>query len=99
MFKLIVRRLLLSIPLLLVVSLITFVLSAFVPGDPAANLLGANATPEQYAAVRDALHLNEPILVQYWIYLTGISQGSLGTSIFTGIDVFPTLLERLPVGT
>lgn len=97
MLKLIARRLLLSLPLLLVVSLITFVLSAFVPGDPAANLLGANATPEQYAAVREALHLNEPVLVQFWIYLSDVAKGSLGTSIFTGIDVLDTLSERLPV--
>ncbi|MEV7574378.1 ABC transporter permease [Pseudarthrobacter sp. NPDC089323] len=97
MTKLIARRLLRSLPLLLMVSLITFILEAFIPGDPASTLLGANATPEQYAAVREALHLNEPLYVQYWLYLTQLFQGSLGTSIFTGNDVLATMLERLPV--
>ncbi|KQV07251.1 ABC transporter permease [Leifsonia sp. Root112D2] len=97
MLRIIVRRLLISIPLLFVVSVITFVLQSFVPGDPARSLLGVFATPEQYAALRQTLHLNEPILGQYWIYLTGVFHGDLGTSIFTGDPVLTTLGQRVPV--
>jgi peptide/nickel transport system permease protein len=68
-----------------------------VPGDPARSYLGVSATPEQYEAMRNALHLNEPILTQYWIYLTDVFHGNLGTSIFTGDPVALTLSQRLPV--
>ncbi|GAA1001805.1 ABC transporter permease [Subtercola frigoramans] len=93
----ILRRLLLSIPLLFVASIITFVLQAFVPGDPARTLLGLNATPEQYQALRESLHLNEPILTQYWLYLSDALRGQFGTSIFTGEPVVDTIGQRLPV--
>jgi peptide/nickel transport system permease protein len=93
----IVRRLLLSIPLLFIASIITFVLQAFVPGDPARTLLGLSATPEQYEALRESLHLNEPILTQYWLYLSSAMHGDFGTSIFTGEPVLATIGQRLPV--
>lgn len=91
------RRLLLSIPLLFIVSVATFVLQSFVPGDPARALLGVNATQEQYEALRETLHLDEPVLVQYWIYLQDVFQGDLGTSLFTNDPVLTTLGQRLPV--
>lgn len=97
MLKLILRRLLISIPLLLAVSIITFFFEAFVPGDPARSLLGVNASAAQYEALRKALHLNLPIIDQYWIYLDGVLHGNLGTSIFTGQSVVSTLAQRLPV--
>jgi len=97
MLRIIVRRLLLSILLLLVVSGITFVLESFVPGDPARSLLGVNATVQQYDALRQSLHLNEPVLQQYWLYLQGLFQGDLGKSIFTNESVLQTIAGRLPV--
>ncbi|WP_461173353.1 ABC transporter permease [Arthrobacter sp. Z1-9] len=97
MLRIAARRLLLSIPLLLIVSAITFVLQSFVPGDPATSLLGVNATPEQYAALRQELRLDEPLLVRYLDYLANVLSGNLGTSIFTGDAVTTTLLQRLPV--
>lgn len=97
MLRLIVRRVLLSIPLLVVVTAITFVLQSLIPGDPARSLLGPSATPAQYEALRAQLHLNEPVLVQYRDYLVGLLHGDLGRSIFTGEDVASTLAGRLPV--
>lgn len=97
MLRIVVRRLLLSIPLLVVVSGITFVLESFVPGDPATALLGLNASPEQYAAVRAALHLDEPILQQYWLYLRDALGGDFGRSIFTSESVTGMVAGRLPV--
>jgi len=97
MLRLIVRRLLLSIPLLLAVTAITFVLASLIPGDPARSLLGPSATPQQYEALRQALHLNEPIAIQYRDYILNMLHGDLGHSIFTGENVAHTLANRLPV--
>jgi peptide/nickel transport system permease protein len=81
MFRIIARRLLLSVPLILIVSAITFVLGSLVPGDPARTLLGINGTPEQYEALREQLNLDRPLYEQYWLYLQGLFQGDLGRSI------------------
>ena len=97
MLRIITRRLLLSIPLILVVSGITFVLESLVPGDPARSLLGVNATPAQYAALRESLHLNQPLIQQYWLYLGNVFRGNLGTSIFTNQAVTEVVASRLPV--
>jgi peptide/nickel transport system permease protein len=97
MLRIVVRRLLLSLPLLLVVSGITFVLESFVPGDPARTLLGVNATPEQYEAVRSSLHLDQPLIQQYWSYLQGVFHGDFGRSIFTNEPVLSLIGGRLPV--
>lgn len=97
MLRLIGRRLALSLPLLFVVSIITFVIQSFLPGDLARALLGVSATPEQYEAFRDALHLNEPVFEQYRIYLAGVFQGDFGTSVYTGQPVLATIAQRLPV--
>lgn len=97
MLQLIVRRVLLSIPLLVVVTAITFVLQSRIPGDPARSLLGPNATPEQYEALRRQLHLDQPLAVQYLDYIGGVLHGDLGRSIFTGEDVGSTLAGRLPI--
>jgi peptide/nickel transport system permease protein len=97
MLTIILRRLAISIPLLLVVSAITYVLQSFVPGDPVRALLGINATPEQYAAVREALHLDDPVLVQYGRYLLDVVHGDLGVSIFTNQPVIDSIAQRLPI--
>lgn len=97
MLTIVLRRLALSVPLLLAVSAITFVLESFVPGDPARTLLGLNATPEQYDALRAALHLDRPVIEQYGIYLSGIAHGDLGTSLFTDEPVLRLITQRLPV--
>lgn len=97
MLRMIGRRLALSIPLLFVVSIVTFVIQSFLPGDLARSLLGVGATEEQYEAFRNALHLNEPVHTQYWIYLTGIFRGDFGTSVYTGQPVLQTIAQRLPV--
>lgn len=97
MLRIVLRRLALSIPLLLVVSAITFLLESFVPGDPARTLLGLNASPEQYDALRAALHLDRPIAVQYGLYLGDALRGDLGRSLFTDEPVLTMIGQRLPV--
>jgi peptide/nickel transport system permease protein len=97
MLSIVRRRLLVSIPLLLVVSMATFVFQSMVPGDPARTLLGVNATEEQYEALRQTMHLDDPLLVQYGRYVGGLFQGDLGQSIFSHEDVGSAIADRLPV--
>jgi len=84
--------------MLLVVSFGIFVLLALVPGDPAVPLAGGlNATPQSIARVRAQLHLNDPLLVQYWHWLTQVLHGNLGTSLSTSQPVAHQIATRLPV--
>ncbi len=84
------------IPVLLGVSLVVFVMVRALPGDPAQNLLGQQATPEQIQEVRNRLGLDEPIFVQYGLFLKDAVRGDLGDSIATGRPVIVELLERFP---
>jgi peptide/nickel transport system permease protein len=97
MLTLIVRRLLLAVPLLIVVTGASFVLLALVPGSAADVLLGSNATTASVAALNKRLGLDEPLAVQYWHWLDGVLHGNLGTSVITGQSVLSTLGQRLPV--
>lgn len=91
------RRLLEAIPVLWGVTFITYTLLNLLPGDAASQLLGANATPAEVHALEIKLHLNQPFLVRYWHWLTGVVQGNLGTSLANGQSVSSILGQRLPV--
>jgi peptide/nickel transport system permease protein len=94
---LVLRRLLSVIPVLLVVSFGIFLLLALVPGDPAVTLAGGlNATPQSIAHVRAQFHLNDPLLVQYWHWLTQVLHGNLGTSLSTSAPVGHEIASRFP---
>jgi peptide/nickel transport system permease protein len=96
--RLVLHRLLGLVPVLLIVSFAVFFLLALVPGDPAVTLAGGvNATPAEIARVRAELHLNEPLLVQYWHWLTAALRGNLGTSLSTGQSVAQQIDARFPV--
>src|SRR5260221_4094524 len=69
LMRAVVRRILLAVPLLVVVSGVSFVLLSF-SGDPALHLLGINATPVRLAALRHQLGLDRPLPVQYWIWMS-----------------------------
>ncbi|NNG38265.1 ABC transporter permease [Flexivirga sp. ID2601S] len=97
MRRLLLRWLLTSIPLVLAVSMLTFALTAFVPGDAARSILGPNATPELVAQLRAQLGLDQPLWKQYWNWLTGAVHGDFGTSIASGSSVASDLGSRLPV--
>lgn len=96
MLRLITRRVVVSIPLLLVTSLITFVLESFIPGDAARAIVGANGTNQAYDQVRQSLHLDQSLVTQYLDYLGNAVHGNLGTSLFTGVPVAASLISRLP---
>ncbi|WTW99740.1 ABC transporter permease [Streptomycetaceae bacterium NBC_01309] len=95
--RLVLRRLVSSVPLLFAVSALTFALVSLVPGDPARTIVGQHATEQQYAEVRDQLGLDRPLPAQYWNWLKGVFQGDLGTSLFSGEPVTTLLNNRLPV--
>ena len=87
----ILRRVVATLPVLLGVSLVVFSFLKLVPGDPSHALLGPEATPEQYAALRQALGLDEPIHVQYLSWLNRAVRGDLGRSIETREPVLPII--------
>lgn len=97
MLKVILRRILVSIPILLSTTAITFLLVSFIPGDPAVWILGPDASPEQYDKVREALGFDLPVWQQYLNWLGGAVQGDLGTSLMTYQEVNKLLLQRVPV--
>jgi len=96
MVQFIIRRLLVSIPALFGVIFIVFVLARMLPGDPCLAALGERATDEICDAFNDRYGLNEPILVQFGIYLRGLAAFDLGESIRYGRPVAEILIERLP---
>jgi peptide/nickel transport system permease protein len=97
MIRVIVRRLVLSIPLLFIVSILTFLLTGLVPGNPAATILGTTATPDQIAAVNKELGFDRPLLVRYWDWLSHAVTGDLGNSLFSHQPVVDILGSALPV--
>lgn len=92
----ILRRLLLTIPVILGVSIAAFLMSHLVPGDPVSVMLGETATAEDAARLREELGFNDPLIVQYLRYISNAVQGDLGNSIRSGQPVMNEILERFP---
>jgi peptide/nickel transport system permease protein len=90
----VIRRLLLLMPILLVVGAVVFALIHLTPGDPAALMLGSEATPEQITQLRVRLGLDAPIPAQFVRWLTGVLRLDFGDSIFIGKPVTEALLDR-----
>jgi peptide/nickel transport system permease protein len=96
MLGFIIRRSLIIIPTLLGVSIVVFLLLAITPGDPAELLLGERATVESLEAMREYLGLNEPLHVQYGLYLKRLIKLDLGETIWTRQKVIVEIKERFP---
>jgi ABC-type dipeptide/oligopeptide/nickel transport system permease component len=96
MSRYLLRRLLLTIPVLIGVATLVFALIHFIPGDPAQAMLGEGATPEDVAQLRSRLGLDKPLLVQYGSFLNGVVHGDLGVSIRNDQPVAKQILERMP---
>lgn len=97
LLRLIGRRILVAIPLLLAVSLLVFLLMELMPGDPARNQAGMDATEEEVEAVRRSLGLDRPPHERYLGWLFGALRGDLGVSSVSGRAVSTLLAERAPV--
>ena len=97
MLNFLMRRLLYLVPVLVAVSLLTFLIASLLPGDLAYAMLGDDATPEAIAALRRDMGLDQPIWWRYLVWLAGIVQGDFGRSFRTGEPVLGAILDRLPV--
>jgi peptide/nickel transport system permease protein len=91
-----IRRLLLTVPVLLGVATLVFLLIHLVPGDPVQAMLGDSASPQDMAELRGRLGLDRPLYVQYGSFLLGLATGNLGTSLRTNQPVVTAIAERLP---
>jgi len=95
--KYLLRRLLLAIPVVILVTIMVFSLMHLLPGDPATVILGQEATPQAVSALREQLGLNQPIVVQYLTWLWRVLHGDLGRSLVDNTPVSKLILQRLPV--
>jgi peptide/nickel transport system permease protein len=91
-----VRRLLLVVPTLVGVTVISFVLTNLLPGNPALVKAGALATPEVVQEIERQMGLDRPLPVQYWRYVSGLLRGDLGESASTGRPVLEDFRQRVP---
>lgn len=91
----IVRRLLSTIPVMIVVAICVFLLLHLAPGDPAAIIAGDNATPESIAQIRAKLGLDDPLIVQFGRWVWNLLQGDFGISIFSNVPVITLVGQRL----
>ena len=97
MAKFVGRRLLYLLPVLLAVTLLTFLIASLLPGDLAYTMLGDQATPEKVAALRAQMGLDLPIWQRYGVWLWDVLHGNLGRSFRTGETVLAAVTDRLPV--
>jgi peptide/nickel transport system permease protein len=97
MGRYILNRLVQSIPVIALVSLISFCIMQLVPGDPATLIAGPSATPAELDNVRRNLGLDQPFHIQLLRYYGNLFQGDLGRSLFLGKPVLDATIERLPV--
>src|SRR5438128_5874213 len=92
----IIRRFLQMIPITLGILTLVFSLIHLIPGDPAVQIAGENARPEDVAQVRKSLGLDQPLWTQYVHYLGRLAHGDLGTSFRTGERVSTEIRDRYP---
>jgi peptide/nickel transport system permease protein len=93
----ILRRVLQAIPVLIGITLVSFLLVHLVPGDPARVVLGTHATPSAVATLDHKLGLDQSLPAQYWDFLTGALKLDFGDSIIQNTAIGPLLAERIPV--
>lgn len=97
MLSYLLRRLLISIPTLLLISVFVFALQKMLPGDPVLALAGEDRDLETLNRLRELYHLNDPVWMQYLHWIGGALRGDLGESIRTGQPVTELILSKLPV--
>lgn len=97
MFELIIRRCLVVIPTLFLVSVIVFGMQKLLPGDPVLALAGEDRDPQTIAYLQEKYRLNDPIVTQYTSWLGRILTGDFGVSIRTEKPVLDLIVQKLPV--
>jgi peptide/nickel transport system permease protein len=93
----VLRRLLLTVPVLWVMTLFVFLIIHLIPGDPVRTMLGFRATPQNVATARRQLGLDQPLWRQYVDWLGGLLHGDLGTDLISHAPLSELLSQRLPV--
>lgn len=99
MVRFILTRLASAVPTLFLVSVAVFVMMRFIPGDPAALMLGDLAKPGQVEAMRRQMGLDQPLVVQYLIWIGNVLTGDFGQSIANGQKALPLILDRFAVSS
>ena len=89
------RRLLATIPVLVMVAVVVFAILRFSPGDPAIIMAGDGATPERIVQIRQTMGLDQPVVKQFFIWGGKLLQGDLGTSLMSGVPVTKLIAQRL----
>ena len=99
LLQMVIRRLVETIPVLIIMSMLVFSLTILLPGDPVLGMLGPSAEVDEAAVerLRSELRLDDPLPVQYLAWLQHVLQGDLGRSIATKQPVSDALMDRLPV--
>jgi peptide/nickel transport system permease protein len=93
----VLRRLLQAIPVVLGITVVTFFLLRLIPGDPAQTLLGNHATPQAIAALHRRWGLDQPIWVQFWLFLKQLAHGDTGQSLFYQVPSRSLIASRVAV--
>ncbi|MCR8846025.1 ABC transporter permease [Paenibacillus sp. SC116] len=96
MHKYILRRILQAIPLLIVISIVSFALIKLAPGDPVSSFVTPDMSPEDVERIRQNMGLDQPIYVQYWHWLVNMLSGDWGYSLINHRPVLTLIMERLP---
>jgi peptide/nickel transport system permease protein len=96
MLRYLIRRILLAIPILLAVFTLVFLVVRVIPGDPAIAALGDYASKEAVEALRERMGLNQPLITQYWHFLSNLLQGDFGESLINGKPISDQIAYVLP---
>src|SRR5260370_18384309 len=91
----VIRRLLMLVPVAVGVTIIVFLMSHLIPGDPAGTILGIHATPQAIAILHEQWGLNRPLIDQYWLFMDRLLNGNLGQSLFYGTPAAGIITGRL----
>lgn len=94
MGRYVARRLLETIPLMIIISIVVFMFIHLIPGDPARTLAGVEATPEEIEAIREELGLNDPLIIQYVNWVKDALRGDLGRSFKSNLPVTELIWSR-----
>ncbi|MDE4275253.1 ABC transporter permease [Phaeobacter gallaeciensis] len=97
MFLFLMRRILIAVPTIILISIFVFALQKLLPGDPLLVLAGEERDPEVLELLREKYRLNDPIIVQYFTWITNALQGDLGISLRTNQPVTELMMQKLPV--
>ena len=92
----ILRRIVDFIPTILVVAIIVFIITRLIPGDPAAVMLGPQASVKDIEALRESLGLNDPLYIQFFHYFSDLLTGNLGVSLTYNEPIVQLILDRFP---